>query len=66
MGIRNPRREGATWTFVDRQDEAISTADDYKRYFGWDGVPQAGMPLDELATGIFVTGLERGLELIVA
>ena len=38
FGIRHPRREGAVLAFVDLQDEAISTAGDYERYFERDGV----------------------------
>ncbi len=38
FGIRHPRREDAVLAFVDLQDEAISTAGDYERYFERDGV----------------------------
>lgn len=38
FGIRHPRREGAVLAFIDLQDEAISTAGDYERYFERDGV----------------------------
>ena len=38
FGIQHPRREGAVLAFVDLQDEAISTAGDYERYFERDGV----------------------------
>lgn len=38
VGIRHPRREEAVLAFVDLQDEAISTAGDYERYFERDGV----------------------------
>ena len=38
FGIRHPRREEAVLAFVDLQDEAISTAGDYERYFERDGV----------------------------
>lgn len=38
FGIRHPRRERAVLAFVDLQDEAISTAGDYERYFERDGV----------------------------
>ena len=38
VGIRHPRREGEVLLFVDLQDEAISTAGDYERYFDQDGI----------------------------
>ncbi len=38
FGIRHPRREDAVLAFIDLQDEAISTAGDYERYFERDGV----------------------------
>lgn len=38
FGIRHPRREGTVLAYVDLQDEAISTAGDYERYFERDGV----------------------------
>lgn len=38
FGIRHPRREDALLASVDLQDEAISTAGDYERYFERDGV----------------------------
>ncbi len=38
FGIRHPRREEAVLAYVDLQDEAISTAGDYERYFERDGV----------------------------
>lgn len=38
FGIRHPRREEAVLAFIDLQDEAISTAGDYERYFEQDGV----------------------------
>lgn len=38
FGIQHPRRDGAVLAFVDLQDEAISTAGDYERYFERDGV----------------------------
>jgi FAD:protein FMN transferase len=37
FGIRHPRREEAVLAFVDLQDEAISTAGDYERYFEREG-----------------------------
>lgn len=38
FGIRHPRREGAVLALIDLQNEAISTAGDYERYFEQDGV----------------------------
>ena len=38
FGIRHPRREGAVLAVIDLQNEAISTAGDYERYFERDGV----------------------------
>ncbi len=38
FGIRHPRRAEAVLAFIDLQDEAISTAGDYERYFEQDGV----------------------------
>lgn len=38
FGIRHPRREGTVLAFIDLQNEAISTAGDYERYFERDGV----------------------------
>jgi FAD:protein FMN transferase len=38
VGIRHPREEGALIAIIDLQDEAISTAGDYERFFERDGV----------------------------
>ena len=38
FAIRHPRREGAVLAFIDLQNEAISTAGDYERYFERDGI----------------------------
>lgn len=38
VGIQHPRREGAVLAWIDLQDEAISTAGDYERFFEQDGV----------------------------
>lgn len=38
VGIQHPRREGGVLAFIDLQDEAISTAGDYERFFELDGV----------------------------
>ncbi|TKB67262.1 MAG: FAD:protein FMN transferase [Nitrospira sp.] len=38
VGIRHPREEGEILAFIDLEDEAISTAGDYERFFERDGV----------------------------
>ena len=38
FGVRHPRHEEAVLAFIELQDEAISTAGDYERYFERDGV----------------------------
>lgn len=38
VGIRHPRQDGALVATIDLQDEAISTAGDYERYFEQQGV----------------------------
>lgn len=38
VGIRHPREEGTLIGIIDLQDEAISTAGDYERFFERDGV----------------------------
>ena len=38
VGIQHPRKEGAILAEIDLQDEAISTAGDYERYFEKDGI----------------------------
>jgi thiamine biosynthesis lipoprotein len=38
VGIQHPRKEGAILAEIDLQDEAISTAGDYERFFEKDGV----------------------------
>ncbi|HTL61163.1 MAG TPA: FAD:protein FMN transferase [Nitrospira sp.] len=38
VGIRHPRKEGEIFAEIDLQDEAISTAGDYERFFEKDGV----------------------------
>lgn len=87
VGIQHPRKEGAILAEVDLQDEAISTAGDYERYFEKDGVryhhildpntlqpargcqsvtviAKEGVWADGLDTGIFVMGVDRGMELV--
>lgn len=38
VGIQHPRKEGAVLAFIDLEDEAISTAGDYERFFEREGV----------------------------
>jgi thiamine biosynthesis lipoprotein len=38
VGIQHPRKEGAVLAWIDLQDEAVSTAGDYERYFERDGI----------------------------
>ena len=38
VGIRHPRNEGALIGIIDLQDESISTAGDYERFFERDGI----------------------------
>jgi thiamine biosynthesis lipoprotein len=38
VGIQHPRKEGEVLAWIDLQDEAISTAGDYERFFERDGV----------------------------
>lgn len=38
VGIQHPRKEGEVLGFIDLEDEAISTAGDYERYFERNGV----------------------------
>ena len=38
VGIQHPRKEGEVLVYIDLEDEAISTAGDYERFFEHDGV----------------------------
>ncbi len=87
VGIQHPRKEGAILAEIDLQDEAISTAGDYERYFEKDGIryhhildpntlqpargcqsvtviAKEGVWADGLDTGIFVMGVDRGMDLV--
>jgi thiamine biosynthesis lipoprotein len=87
VGIQHPRDERAVIAEIDLQDEAISTAGDYERYFEKDGIryhhilnpktlqpargcqsvtviAKDGIWADGLDTGIFVMGVEKGMELV--
>jgi thiamine biosynthesis lipoprotein len=38
VGIQHPRKDGSVLAWIDLQDEAISTAGDYERFFEREGV----------------------------
>ena len=75
VGIRHPRKEGAVLVWIDLQDEAISTAGDYERFFEKDGVryhhildPQTLQPARRCQSvtivareGIWADGLDTGI-----
>lgn len=87
VGIQHPRKDGSVLAWIDLQDEAISTAGDYERFFERDGVryhhildphtlqpargcqsvtvvAREGIWADGLDTGIFVMGVELGMQLV--
>ena len=87
IGIQHPRKDGSVLAWIDLQDEAISTAGDYERFFVRDGVryhhildprtlqparscqsvtviAREGVWADGLDTGIFVMGVELGMQLV--
>jgi thiamine biosynthesis lipoprotein len=89
IGIQHPRKDGSVLAWIDLQDEAISTAGDYERFFVRDGVryhhildprtleparrcqsvtviAREGVWADGLDTGIFVMGVELGMQLVEA
>lgn len=75
VGIRHPRKEGGTLAHIDLQDEAISTAGDYERFFDKDGVryhhildPQTLQPARGCQSvsviakeGVWADGLDTGI-----
>ncbi|HEY6085959.1 MAG TPA: FAD:protein FMN transferase [Nitrospira sp.] len=75
VGIQHPRREGAVLTVIELENEAISTAGDYERFFERDGVryhhildPRTLQPARDcqsvtiIATdGIWADGLDTGI-----
>ena len=75
VGIKHPRKEGAVIAVIDLQDEAISTAGDYERFFERDGVryhhildPQTLQPARSCQSvtvigkeGVLVDGLDTGI-----
>ncbi len=89
VGIQHPRKDGSVLAWIDLEDEAISTAGDYERFFERDGVryhhildphtlqparrcqsvtvvAREGIWADGLDTGIFVMGVESGMQLVEA
>lgn len=87
VGIQHPRKDGSVLAWIDLQDEAISTAGDYERFFEREGVryhhildprtlqparscqsvtvvAHEGIWADGLDTGIFVMGVELGMQLV--
>jgi thiamine biosynthesis lipoprotein len=75
FGIRHPRKPESILAFIDLQDEAISTAGDYERFFERDGVryhhildPVALRPAGECQSvtvvareGVLADGLDTGI-----
>lgn len=75
VGIKHPRKEGAVIAVIDLQDEAISTAGDYERFFEREGVryhhildPQTLRPARACQSvtvigkeGVLVDGLDTGI-----
>jgi len=75
VGIQHPRKEGEVLAFIDLEDEAISTAGDYERFFEHDGVryhhildPRTLQPARSCQSvtviareGIWADGLDTGI-----
>ena len=75
VGIQHPRQEGSVLAWIDLQDEAISTAGDYERFFERDGVryhhildPRTLQPARSCQSvtvvareGIWADGLDTGI-----
>ena len=75
VGIQHPRKEGEVLAFIDLEDEAISTAGDYERFFVRDGVryhhildPRTLQPARRCQSvtviareGIWADGLDTGI-----
>jgi FAD:protein FMN transferase len=75
VGIQDPRKEGEVLAFIDLEDEAISTAGDYERFFERDGVryhhilnPKTLQPARSCQSvtvvareGIWADGLDTGI-----
>ena len=75
VGIQHPRKEGEVLAFIDLEDEAVSTAGDYERFFEHDGVryhhildPKTLQPARSCqavtviaSEGIWADGLDTGI-----
>jgi thiamine biosynthesis lipoprotein len=75
VGIQHPRHEGAVLALIDLEDEAISTAGDYERFFERDGMryhhildPVSLQPAQECQSvtiiakeGVWADGLDTGI-----
>jgi thiamine biosynthesis lipoprotein len=75
IGIQHPRQDGSVLVWIDLQDEAISTAGDYERFFERDGVryhhildprtlqPARGCQSVTVITreGVWADGLDTGI-----
>lgn len=75
VGIQHPRKEGEVLAFIDLEDEAISTAGDYERFFEREGVryhhildPKTLQPARRCQSvtviareGIWADGLDTGI-----
>jgi thiamine biosynthesis lipoprotein len=75
IGIQHPRQDGSVLVWIDLQDEAISTAGDYERFFEQDGVryhhildprtlqPARGCQSVTVITreGVWADGLDTGI-----
>jgi len=75
VGIQHPRKEGEVLAFIDLENEAISTAGDYERFFEHDGVryhhildPKTLQPARRCQSvtvvareGIWADGLDTGI-----
>jgi len=75
VGIQHPREDGSVLVWIDLQDEAISTAGDYERFFERDGVryhhildPRTLQPAHSCQSvtviareGVWADGLDTGI-----
>ncbi|MGH7216124.1 MAG: FAD:protein FMN transferase [Nitrospiraceae bacterium] len=75
VGIQHPRKDGSVLAWIDLQDEAVSTAGDYERFFERDGVryhhildPRTLQPARSCQSvtivareGIWADGLDTGI-----
>jgi len=75
VGIQHPRKDGSVLAWIDLQDEAISTAGDYERFFERDGVryhhildPRTLLPVRSCQSvtviareGVWADGLDTGI-----